>query len=61
MKNSLKSFEESLDNRFLRIHRSYIVYTGKINAYTNQDVEIGEIEIPIGEIYKDQIRELFNQ
>ncbi|MGK0412877.1 MAG: two-component system LytT family response regulator, partial [Polaribacter sp.] len=34
-------------------HRSYIVNKQKVTAYTKQDVEIGEIEIPIGDLYKE--------
>ncbi|MEX0274020.1 MAG: LytR/AlgR family response regulator transcription factor [Flavobacteriaceae bacterium] len=49
VKHSLTAFGEQLDARFLRTHRSYIVNTNKITAYTKYDVEIGDIEIPIGE------------
>lgn len=55
VKYSISSFEEVLDNRFLRVHRSYIVNSDKITAYTKQDVEIREIEIPIGLNYKNII------
>lgn len=55
IKHSITSFHEQLDNRFLRTHRSYIVNKDKITAYTKQDVEIGDIEIPIGESYRAKI------
>lgn len=55
IKYSITSFREVLDSRFLRTHRSYIVNKDKITAYTKQDVEIGQIEIPIGESYKSQV------
>lgn len=55
IKYGISSFEEILDNRFLRIHRSYIVNKDKITAFTKNDVEIGKIEIPIGNSYKDNI------
>ncbi len=55
VKFGISSFEELLDDRFLRIHRSYIVNTDKITAYTKQDVEVFDIEIPIGERYKFKI------
>lgn len=55
IKHSITSFYEQLDNRFLRIHRSYIINKDKITAYTKCDVEIGEIEIPIGESYRAKI------
>ena len=45
----LKSFP------FLRIHRSYIVNQKKISAFTNNDIEIGTQEIPIGTNYKTYV------
>lgn len=38
--------------RFVRIHRSYIVALDKVTAYTQLDIEIGGIEVPIGQTYK---------
>jgi len=55
IKHGITSFEEKLDSRFLRIHRSYIVNSTKITAFTKQDVEIGKIEIPIGDFYKAKV------
>lgn len=52
IKQSLKTFGLSLDDRFLRTHRSYIVNLHKILAYTKHDVEIGKFEIPIGASYR---------
>jgi DNA-binding LytR/AlgR family response regulator len=40
-------------DRFIQVHKSFIVAQNKITAYTAQDVEIGDVEIPIGRIYKD--------
>ena len=57
IKQSLKSFEEILDGRFLRTHRSYIVNFDQITAYTKQDIEIGKIEIPISESHKIAVQE----
>ncbi|WP_273566366.1 LytR/AlgR family response regulator transcription factor [Maribacter halichondriae] len=57
IKQSLKSFEEILDGRFLRTHRSYIVNFDRVTAYTKQDIEIGKIEIPIGESHKIVVQE----
>lgn len=55
VKLSLSQFEKELDHRFLRIHRSFIVNSSKITAFTKQDVEIGQIEIPIGQYYKEAV------
>ena len=57
VKMPLHQLEEKLDQRFLRIHRSFIVNTEKITAFTKQDVEIGTKEIPIGQLYKDMVLE----
>lgn len=55
IKESISNFEQRIDNRFVRVHRSYIVNQEKITAFTKNDVEIGNIEIPIGNSYKDSI------
>jgi two-component system, LytTR family, response regulator len=52
-------FEELPKDGFLRIHKSFIVSRKKITAFTAHDVEIGEFEIPIGRVYKeDFLREV---
>ncbi|BDD06673.1 LytR/AlgR family response regulator transcription factor [Aureibacter tunicatorum] len=55
VKYSISSFEKKIDQRFLRIHRSYIINQEKITAFTKHDIEINDIEIPIGDNYKTQI------
>ncbi|OUS00988.1 DNA-binding response regulator [Flavobacteriales bacterium 33_180_T64] len=54
-KYSISAFEKKLDDRFIRVHRSYIVNKDKITAYTKNDIEIGQMEIPIGENFRDNI------
>lgn len=54
-KDAISSFEEKLPSEFLRTHRSFIVNTVKITAFTKVDVEIGEKEIPIGSSYKEGV------
>ncbi|MGB3463723.1 MAG: LytTR family DNA-binding domain-containing protein [Cyclobacteriaceae bacterium] len=53
IKRGITVFEKELDDRFVRVHRSYIVNSEKITAYTKNDIEIEEIEIPIGGNYKE--------
>jgi len=43
---------------FVRVHRSFIVAVNRITAFTNYDVEIGKIEIPIGRQYLRQWKKL---
>jgi two-component system LytT family response regulator len=57
IKHGISAFEEKLDHRFLRVHRSYIVNSQKVTAYTKQDIEIGDLEIPIGDLYKKSVLE----
>ena len=54
-KDSISNFEEKLPHVFLRIHRSFIVNTTKVTAFTKVDVEINDIEIPIGNSYKNNV------
>lgn len=54
-KDSISNFEQKLPQEFLRIHRSFIVNTTKITAFTKLDVEIGDKEIPIGVSYKNRV------
>ena len=55
IKHSISSFHELLDRRFIRTHRSYVVNSDKITAYTAHDIELNTVEIPIGENYRKQI------
>ena len=54
-KDAISNFEEKLPHEFLRTHRSFIVNTMKITAFTKVDVEIGKKEIPIGSSYKEDV------
>ena len=51
--NSLKKYEEILpDDRFIRIHKSFIIPLAKIDAIQNNRIVIGKSIIPIGDNYK---------
>ncbi|GGG19139.1 DNA-binding response regulator [Dokdonia pacifica] len=54
-KEKISVFEQKVPSYFMRTHRSYMVNTNKITSYTMQDIEIGEIEIPIGISYKKEV------
>lgn len=52
-KETITHFEESLPaERFLRVHRSFIVAKDKISAYSPDGLEIGKTIIPVGRLYK---------
>ena len=59
VKTTLTDFFKTLpETQFLRVHRSYVVNNLKITAHTSMDIEIGEIEIPIGISYKQRVMEV---
>ena len=59
VKQSISATEELLPSHlFLRVHRSYIVALQKITAFTNNDVEIQRVEIPIGRLYKPHLQKI---
>ena len=53
--------EEKLpEDKFMRIHRSYIIALDKVDAYSTPAVEIGEMEIPIGRNYRSAVLKALN-
>ncbi len=54
----LKYVEQSFPQElFVRVHRSYIVNIKKIDAIDNNNLILGEFQIPIGKTYKDGLME----
>ncbi len=59
VKQSISTMEAMLPQHlFLRIHRSFIISINKVTAFTNHDVEVGSIEIPIGRQYNGRLLQL---
>lgn len=53
---TLKSLEQKLpQDQFIRVQRSFIVSSGKITASTKSSVWIGDLEITIGERYRNSV------
>lgn len=51
---SLKNLEGKIPtDRFMRVHRSYIIALDKISAISNNVIIINNTNIPVGEMYKD--------
>jgi len=56
-KYKIGSIEKELtDTSFLRVHRSFIINTEKISAFSNHELEIGKHTIPIGASYKEKVK-----
>jgi DNA-binding LytR/AlgR family response regulator len=63
---TMKSLEDKLPvSQFKRIHRSYIVNIGKINAIVGNMVEVMEKNVakhlPVGKNYRDELLEIVNK
>jgi DNA-binding LytR/AlgR family response regulator len=55
----LKTVEEYLDpNRFLRVHKSYLVAIAKIGSIENNDISIQSHLIPISRTMREQVIEI---
>lgn len=53
---SLSQIEEKLPpQRFLRIHRSYIIACAKIDQFSHSNITIGSKLLPIGNLYKNEV------
>jgi len=61
-RTSLKAIEPELDPRlFIRIHKSYIVSIESITSVRKSSLFIKEMELPIGETYKQVIETLISK
>lgn len=59
VRSSVKHMEEELPpSRFLRIHKSFIVAIEAINAIRKNSLFVGELELPVGETYRESIEKL---
>ncbi|MDQ2751421.1 MAG: response regulator transcription factor [Bacteroidota bacterium] len=56
---NMKAMEDDLPNsKFIRIHKSYIVSIDYITALRKSSVFIGDLELPVGENYRDAVATL---
>jgi DNA-binding LytR/AlgR family response regulator len=42
---------------FLRVHRSFLVAVGTVEAISGKDVTVGKFVVPIGRLYQKEVRE----
>ncbi|MGB3800579.1 MAG: LytTR family transcriptional regulator DNA-binding domain-containing protein [Lewinella sp.] len=53
---SLKQLEDELPDRFLRVHKSFLVATDRVEALEGNQLRIGEALIPIGGSYREIVK-----
>jgi len=59
---NLRDFESKLPpEKFIRIHRSYIISMDAVDIISRNEVTVGKHSIPIGESFKQQLLTLINQ
>ena len=58
-KQSISSVEAMLPERlFVRTHRSYIVSLRKIRSFTNELIEVSNVSIPVGKLYRNGVMKM---
>jgi len=57
-KATISSFEETLPDSFLRIHRSFIVNRAMVERFTRDRVLLQEQDLPVSRKYLPQVREV---
>ena len=59
VRESISSLEEKLNrHRFVRIHRSFLVTADKVKAISANQVKIGDAVLPVGRLYKENLRRI---
>ena len=62
VRTSLKPIELELSpNKFIRIHKSWIVAIAEITAIRKNSIFIKEMELPVGETFRDTIDKLIRK
>jgi two-component system, LytTR family, response regulator len=60
-RQTISSVEAMLSEReFIRIHRSYIISFNKVKSFSNELVEVGDTELPIGKLYRNNFVKTFS-
>ena len=60
--NSIKSLEQKLpEDKFMRVHRSFIVNLDKIDTIERSRIIFGKVYIPVSDQYKDKFQEYLDK
>lgn len=54
----ISHLDKALPSNFLRIHRSYIVNTDKIDYFSKTEIQVNGITLPISRTYKDNVTQM---
>lgn len=59
-RTNISHLDTMLGNKYLRIHRSYIVNINKIESYTRDRIIISGKELPVSRTYKDRVMKILS-
>lgn len=60
-KTTISALDNRLSDRFIRIHRSYIVNAGKVASYSKEMVIIKDKQLPVSRTYKQDAAEFLGR
>jgi DNA-binding LytR/AlgR family response regulator len=61
-KQSISSVERILPkDRFLRIHRSFIISMNRVESFSNELVWLGKTELPISRMYRSEVNKILRK
>lgn len=56
-KEKISTIEQKLPSHFLRIHRSFILNTHHLQAYTHESIEVAGKQLPISRSFRQEVLE----
>ena len=59
--SSIKKILEKLPNKFIRVHRSFIININHIKSFENKNIKINDYTIPISRAYKKEVLKFIQQ
>ena len=60
--DTLKKLVELLPvEQFVRVHKSYIISISKLDFIEGNQIQIGEVKIPIGQSFRDSVNAIFRK
>ncbi len=57
-REKISHIEHLLPSTFLRCHRSFIIHTSRVTAFSSEYISLGEINIPVSRSYRKKVKEL---
>ena len=56
----ISQWENLLDDRFVRIHRAYLVHAGRVTEFTGSQLLVGGRQLPVSRSYRSDVASRFS-